>query len=113
MSGNTESAGRFPYVVDLYRRTLGNADAHGHKTETFKIRGQAAARVWTVSNAGVDSGPADLVTHTPRLLLKEPISGIEVGWRLLWKGKLFSIDATEERGFDLLLTLTPVARSTR
>ena len=110
MSGQTESAGRFPYVVELYRPTAGAADQFGHIASTFRIQGHAAARVWTVSNTGTDSSAADLVTHTPRLLLKEPIAGIDVGWRLGWKGKLFAVDQTEERGFDVLVTLSPVAR---
>lgn len=111
MSSQSESAGRFPYVVELYRSSDGTPDQYGQTTASFKLRGQAAARVWTAANSGTSSDPADLVTHTPRLLLKEPIAGIEVGWRLMWKGKLYSIDATEERGFDLLVTLSPVARA--
>ncbi len=107
----SESAGKFPYVVELHRPTAGAKDGYGHKVTSYRLRGQAAARVWTVTNSGTASDPADLVTHAPRLLLKEPIAGIDVGWRLIWKGKLFQIDATEERGFDLLVTLSPVART--
>lgn len=107
----SESAGRFPYVVDLFRPRLGTTDDYGHRDANYVLHGKAAARVWTVSNASSASEPADLVTHQPRLLLKEPIQGIEVGWRVIWKGKIYGIDATEERGFDLLVTLNPVARS--
>lgn len=108
---HSEPAGKFPYTVDLYQPTAGSADGYGHKTTSYAVVAQAAARVWTVSNASTQSDPADLVTRTPRLLLKEPIQGIEVGWRVMWKGKLFQIDATEERGWDLLITLNPVART--
>lgn len=113
MGNQSESAGKFPFVVDLHRPTYGNADTYGHKPATYKLAGQAAARVWTASNAGTSSDPADLVTHAPRLLLKEPLAGIEINWRVTWKGKLFTVDATEERGFDLLVTLSPVARASQ
>lgn len=108
---SSEPAGNFPYTIDLYQPTTGTRDDLGHNPVTFANVGQCAARVWTASVSGTPSDPADLVTVQPRLLLKEPIAALAINWRVMWKGKLYSIEATEERGFDLLVTLSPVART--
>lgn len=99
--------GRFPYTVDLYQPVVDpEPDDYGHQQTTYTLRFQSAARVWTTSTAGASRDAGELVVHTPRLELLQPTAGIEVGWRLIWRGRLWNIDATEERGFNLIVTLS-------
>jgi hypothetical protein len=108
---DSEPAGKFPLTVDLYQPTVGTADDFGHKPKSHTQVGQAAARIWTATTSGTNGDAADLVQRRPQLLLKEPISGIEIGWRIMWRGRLYSVDATDERGVDLLVTLSPASRT--
>ncbi len=106
MATKQPEPGRFPYTVDLYKPTEQPADAFGHIGSSFALQAQCAARVWTTSTTGSSRDAADLTINTPRLELLEPISGVDVGWQLVWRGKVWKIDATEERGFNLVVTLS-------
>ncbi len=104
------SAGEYPYTVDLHRPVVDEdtPDAFGHKTTTYKLRAQCAARVWTTSTVNQSRDPGELTVHAPRLELLNPVSGVEVGWRIIWRGKIWQVDATEEREFNLIVTLSAV-----
>lgn len=103
------SAGEYPYTIDLMQPTDGQVDRFGHTPSTFKTVAQCAARVWTTSTNGATRDPGELTVYQPRLELLNPRSGIDVGWRLIWRGKIWNIEATEEREFNLVVTLSPVA----
>lgn len=102
----SKGAGDYPYTVELYRPSESAQGDYGHTQTTYKLRGQAAARVWTTSTTGASRDPGELTVHAPRLELLSPMEGIEVGWRLMWRGRMWTIDATEEREFDLVVTLS-------
>lgn len=105
----TDSAGDFPYTIDLYQPADDSVDAFGHKVKSWSSVAQCAARVWQTSTAETSRDAAEFPVRAPRLLLREPIDGVEVGWRLMWRGRLWQLISTEERAFDLLVSLEPVA----
>ena len=106
---NGIGAGNYPYTVELYNQVESTAEnAFGHKTLANRLRGRCAARVWTTSNAATSRDAGELVTHTPRLELLEPLSGVDVNWQLKWKERMYTIVATEEREFNLVVTLARV-----
>lgn len=105
----TPEPGRYPYTVELYEPVVAaEADDFGHRQTTYTLRFQAAARVWTTSTTGASRDAGELTVHTPRLELLEPTDGIEVGWRLMCRGRLWTIEATEEREFNLVVTLSRI-----
>jgi hypothetical protein len=102
------ASGEFPYTVTLYQPTANPpVDDFGHALQNWTTVALCAARVWVASAAEQSGDPGEFGVRSARLLLREPVPGVVVGWRVMWKAQLWTIIGTEERQHDLLVTLEP------